>query len=108
MTELLPTIHSYWVGFLMAWSFVTVMGIAQIIAIVKKSGRQARRFDKLSLYFVIVGMSIICIATFFFTPHIVKMIEVMLLLDLWFTSFMVFVSQTCLASLPIVKSIYKV
>jgi len=103
----LPIIYSYWTGLLIAWSLAIILASYRIIKLVAASGRKVRTSDKRVLSATIMAVISLITLTFLLPSRILPIIDVMLFIDLWYTIFLIFVTQINTTALPIVESMYR-
>lgn len=96
----LPTIISYWSGFLLAWSIGVVVGLLITIKQIYIKRHRIRQGDLISLTFVTIGAGAL-ITNLFILPNLAAMImDVTLGINLWYTLFLAYVTGTSLRLLP--------
>lgn len=99
---LLPTVFCYWTGMLIAWSAVTVIGLILTIRKIKEKGLIVRKSDKMALMASFVGGCLLAVSMFLFSDFISGIVDAMIIVDLWYTVFLAYVSGSSLAGWPIV------
>lgn len=96
----LPTIISYWSGFLLAWSLGAIVGLLIIIKQIYNKRHRIRHGDLISLTFVAVGATAL-VTNLFILPNLaVAIMDVTLGINLWYTLFLTYVTGTSLKLLP--------
>lgn len=98
----LPGIYCYWTGMLLMWSTVTVIGLFQIILTIKNKGLAVRKSDITALITVTCGGLLLAFGMFIFSDMTSNLIDIMVLIDLWYTVFIAYVSGSSLSGWPVV------
>ena len=99
---LLPTIFCYWTGLLIAWSAIAVVGLSLTIHKIKQKGYVVRQSDRMARLSVFMGGSILTISLFAFPGFTSNIIDAMVIIDLWYTVFLAYITGSSLAGWPVV------
>lgn len=100
--EMMPSIYCYWTGILIAWSFVSSLGLLMIMKKIKERGFAPRQSDKASMIACLFGgITMLCLM-FLFSDFTSKLLDTMIIVNLWYTLFIAYVSGSSLSGWPIV------
>lgn len=103
--ENIPNIFAIFAGLAISWGMFTTYGLSKIMLRVKKENQNQRRFDILSFCGVTTVVLGNIIFLFFAPITALLIVDVLLIIDIWFILFLIYLTISELSVLPYLNSI---